>query len=138
MMKIIDIIIKSFSYVAKDKGIRNLDAAITIANLFFSFNEMTLFNYLIGNYIKNVRFTIFYTDTAIPTVALEVIPGGFILYFTLRTLEREYLNKRGYTRILNTHVPKAWGILILIVYYFATIFLFFYSLSFLPHKPLNV
>lgn len=137
-MKIIDIIVKSLCYIAKDKGIRNLYAAITITNLFLSFNEEALFNLFIGTYIKNMGFAIFYIDSAIPIVALEVISGGFILYFTLRALDREYLNKQGYTRILNTHVPKALGILILIVYYFATIFLFFYSLSFLPYKPLNV
>jgi len=92
------------------------------------FNEMTLFNYLIGSYFSFI--VIHYV--------IYALIGGIMGYFTLRTLEREYLNKQGYTRILNTHIPKVLGIVILIVYYFATIFLFFYSLSFLPYKPLNV
>lgn len=128
-MKIIDIIVRSFYNIARrGKGIRKLDTAITATNFFFMFNEMTLFNYLIGSYFSFI--VIHYV--------IYALIGGIMGYFTLRTLEREYLNKQGYTRILNTHIPKVLDIVILIVYYFATIFLFFYSLSFLPYKPLNV
>jgi len=128
-MKIIDIIVRSFYDIARrGEGIRRLDTAIIVTNFFFMFNEMTLFNYLIGSYFSFI--VIHYV--------IYALIGGIMGYFTLRTLEREYLNKQGYTRILNTHIPKVLGIVILIVYYFATIFLFFYSLSFLPYKPLNV
>ena len=133
-MKIIDIIVRSFYDIARrGEGIRRLDTAIIVTNFFFTFNEESLFNYFAGSYISNGKISIFYTDSSIPLIMLEVISGSIIWYFTLRTLEYEYLNKRGYTRIMNTHVPKVLGILIVIVHYLISIFLFFYTLSFLPH-----
>lgn len=129
MRKIIDIIICSYRYVAKDKGIRNLYAAITIANIFFTLNEVAIFQYLEGQLVRKLALEI---STSIQ-INIGLIFCAIVWYFTLRALDREYLNKRGYTRILNTHIPKALGILIVIVHYLVSVFFVVYSFSFLPH-----
>jgi len=130
-MKIIDIIICSYRYVAKDKGIRNLDASIIGANLFFMLNEVSLFQYFEGQIIKILSIEV-YSSTL---VVIGLIFGIIAWYFTLRALEREYLNKSSYTRILNTYVPKVLGILIVIIHWLASSFMLVYSFSFLPYNP---
>jgi len=78
-MKIIDIIVRSFYDIARrGKGIRKLDTAITATNFFFTFNEESLFNYFAGSYISNGKISIFYTDSSIPLIMLEVISGGIL------------------------------------------------------------
>jgi|GEM_PF-1638189 hypothetical protein len=134
-MKIIDVIIKSYCYIAKNSGIRNLDAAISAANVLLTFNSSSLIIYIIGLCIKVTSINIFYNGSVWPLVILVMIIGGVVYIISLRTLERAYLNKRGYSRILNTRVPKVLGIIIVFVHYFLSIGVFFYSLYTLPQLP---
>ena len=123
-MKIIDIIIRSFLYFTRGESIKHLSKAILVANILLSLNVCALLSYLIGPHIESLA--IIYNDT----ITIAVV-AGTVWYYLLRFLQRVYLNKRGYSRILSTYVPKVVGILIVIVHYIFSVYWLVESLFYL-------
>lgn len=124
-MKIIDVIIKSFFYISRGKSIKHLYRTIIAANILFSFNVCSLLSFTIGPRLTTMD--ILYNDKITVIVVCGVVWCSLLLF-----LEREYLNKAGYSRILNMYVPKIVSVLIVIVHYVLSVFLFVQSLHYLP------
>ena len=124
-MKIIDVIIKSFFYISRGKSIKHLYRTIIAANILFSFNVCSLLSFIIGPRLTTMD--ILYNDKITVIVVCGVVWCSLLLF-----LEREYLNKRGYSRILNTYVPKVMCILIVIVHWLLSSYLLVESLFSLP------
>lgn len=123
-MKIIDIIIRSFLYISRGESIKHLYRTILAVNILFSANVCTLLYYLIGPRLTTCGIFYNYQITVL-VVSLTV------WFYLLRFLERKYLNKRGYSRILSTYVPKVVGILIVIVHYIFSVYWLVESLRYL-------
>jgi hypothetical protein len=124
-MKIIDIIIRSYLYISRGKSIKHLYRAVSAANILLSLNVCALLSYLIGPHLKSL-------DIVYNGVVTVIVVGSVIGVSIWRLLIRIYLNKRGYSRILNTYVPKVMCILIVIVHWLLSSYLLVESLFSLP------
>ena len=136
MRKIIDIIVFSYCIIARYKGIRRLNAAINIANIFFLLNIAAIMNCIIGMFNKLMGIdTLYFDNIVMNVIVVHGIPLILIGFMTLHLLEKVYLNKKGYSRILEIKIPRFWGILIIITHYLISVFFACYSWKFLPHLP---
>ena len=135
-MKIIDVIIRSYCFIAKGKGIRNLDNAIMAANVLFLANEYAIYNYVIGTIVSITKIDIFPNKSLMLFSIVYALSGCIMYYCSLKFLNRIYLNKNKYTLISRIQIHRYIGITIVILHYLISIFAFFYSGRFLPHLPL--
>ena len=134
-MKIIDILIRSYYDRERGDGIRKLEMTLSTANGFLTINVCSLLFYPIAILIKWGKVNVFYSDSIYMLVISEMVLGLIVWYFSLRILEREYLNKKGYSRILKICLPKLLGKLIVVIHVILSISLLLYSMSFLPRLP---
>ena len=111
-----------------------LKRAIHVLNLLFILNMAAIMNCLIAMIIKLMGIETFYLDNII-IVVVQYILLIFIGFMTSRLLEKVYFNGKGYSQILEIKMPRYLGVIVVIAHYLISLFLFIYTLTFLPHLP---
>lgn len=138
MKKIMDFMVAAyFSLVYKklDETSR-LERAIYVLNLLFILNIAAIEHCLIAIINKLTGIDTFYFENIeLEVMVVDFIPLIIIGFMTLHLLEKVYLNEKGYSRILEMKIPRWGGVLVVIAHFLISLFLFFYTMRFLPHLP---
>ena len=132
MMKIIDFVVALYSVILPQKyGIKRVGAGIFTLTIFVLLNTYSLVSFIapIWNYFLQT------TDIVVISFIVVVLPTIFVGFIGRWKLEKYYLNIKGYKRILqiSCRIPRTIAIIIVIAHYIVSVFLFCYTLNFLPH-----
>lgn len=137
MKKIIDFMVAVYTLIMPQKyGIKRVEAGIYILTILILLNSYSIVSFTAPFW----NFFLQTTDIVIISFIVVVLPTIIVGFIGRWYLEKHYLNIREYKKILRvcSKISRIMAIILVIIHYIVSVFIFFYCLGYLPYAPLSI